>query len=204
MLSHALAYADIGWAVFPVRPNAKTPATTHGVLDATTDQQQITDWWTTSPDCNIGLACGEPSGVVAIDIDPRHGGHHFFEAALDDRGPLPDGFFESQTGGGGTHYIFKFDGEKSIDIAPGVEVKSTGKYIVLPPSIHPNGKSYEWELSSSPLSKDNGNTTDTTDATDTTDTTDTTDVAGANDSQTRDAAAIFGIPGAAQKWKHTI
>ena len=35
--------------------------------------------------------------------------------------------------------------------APGVEIKSDGKYIILPPSIHPNGNSYEWELSSSPI-----------------------------------------------------
>jgi hypothetical protein len=66
MLEHALKYASLGWAVFPCRPNDKVPATPHGCLDATTDPDQIRAWWSEAPNCNIGLACGEPSGVVAL------------------------------------------------------------------------------------------------------------------------------------------
>ena len=184
MMAYALQYAALGWAVFPVKPREKVPATRHGVLDATTDPDQIRAWWTARPDCNIGLACGEVSGIVALDIDPRSGGHEFFEAMTDENGRLPEGVFESQTGGGGTHYLFAYAGQANIDLAPGVEVKSTGKYIVIPPSIHPNGTPYEWELSSSPIEEYDHNTDSvTSDAA----------VAGGDDTNSNSAATIFGL-----------
>ena len=150
MLEYALRYAALGWAVFPCRPGDKRPATQHGCLDATTDIDQIRAWWNERSDLNIGLACGEISGITALDIDPRSNGHEFLAAAVDDNEPI-DGVWESQTGGGGTHYLFTYGDEANVDLAPGVEIRSDGKYIVLPPSIHPNGNSYEWELSSSPI-----------------------------------------------------
>ena len=150
MLESALKYAALGWAIFPCRPNDKRPATSHGCLAATTDADQIREWWTKTPDMNIGLACGEISGITALDIDPRSSGHEFLAAAIDDNDPI-DGVWESQTGGGGTHYLFAYGDEANVDLAPGVEIKSDGMYIILPPSIHPNGNSYQWELSSSPI-----------------------------------------------------
>ena len=151
MLQAALQYAALGWHVFPCAVGKKKPATPHGFKDATTDEATIRRWWTTNPRFNIGLATGEISGIVALDIDPRHYGDMVIEAALDEHGPLPDGYYESHTGGGGRHYLFAYDGEASIDLADGLEVKSDGRYIIVPPSIHPNQKSYKWELSSSPL-----------------------------------------------------
>tara|TARA_R110000850_G_scaffold270735_1_gene404040 strand:+ start:49 stop:606 length:558 start_codon:yes stop_codon:yes gene_type:complete len=159
MLEYALRYAALGWAVFPCRPNDKRPATLHGCLDATTDPDQIRAWWTEIPDLNIGLACGEISNITALDIDPRSNGHEFLAAAIDDNEPI-DGVWESQTGGGGIHYLFTYGDEANVDLAPGVEIKSDGKYIILPPSIHPNGNSYEWELSSSPIEDYENNETD--------------------------------------------
>jgi hypothetical protein len=38
----------------------------HGVTQATTDAEQISYWWRSRPDANIGLACGT---VIVIDID---------------------------------------------------------------------------------------------------------------------------------------
>ena len=45
-LRQALAYARRGWPVFPCLPGQKIPATRHGFRDATTDEQQITAWFT--------------------------------------------------------------------------------------------------------------------------------------------------------------
>ena len=44
-LRQALAYARSGWPVFPCLPGQKIPATRHGYLEATTDEQQITEWF---------------------------------------------------------------------------------------------------------------------------------------------------------------
>ena len=164
MLEYALKYAALGWAILPCEPGTKRPVSalaTNGVHSASSDEATIREWWTARPDANIGLACGEISGITALDIDPRSNGHEFLAAAVDDNEPI-DGVWESQTGGGGTHYLFSYDDEANVDLAPGVEIKSDGKYIILPPSIHPNGNSYEWELSSSPIEEDYEN--DQTDA----------------------------------------
>ena len=48
-LRQALAYAARGWPVFPCQPGQKIPATTHGYRDATTDPEQITDWFARHP-----------------------------------------------------------------------------------------------------------------------------------------------------------
>ncbi len=73
MLEHALVYVGRGWPVSPCRARAKTPATAHGVKDATTDPEIIRRWWTDMPTGNIGIACGGVSGLLALDIDPPAG-----------------------------------------------------------------------------------------------------------------------------------
>ena len=81
VLRRALACAARGWPVFPCQPGAKTPATTHGYRDATTDEQQITAWFTGHPGRNLAIATGAP-GPDVLDID-QHGdaGHGFGAAA---------------------------------------------------------------------------------------------------------------------------
>src|SRR5262245_21524929 len=94
MLKAALSYAAHELPVFPLWPvlpfdrghtcgcgkgsrcdsPGKHPLATlvpNGLKSATTDTTVITDWWTTWPDANIGIATGR---MVVVDIDPRHGG----------------------------------------------------------------------------------------------------------------------------------
>src|SRR6266568_8600113 len=70
-LRHALAYAWYGWPVFPCKPGSKEPATRHGFRDATTDPNQIRQWWQTLPRANLAIATGSP-GPDVLDVD-RHG-----------------------------------------------------------------------------------------------------------------------------------
>jgi hypothetical protein len=67
----ALACADRGWPVFPCQPGQKIPATRHGHLDATTDEQQITAWFGGANDWNLAVAPGAP-GPDVLDVD-QHG-----------------------------------------------------------------------------------------------------------------------------------
>ena len=59
-LRQALAYARRGWPVFPCLPGQKIPATRHGFRDATTDEQQITDWFGRGASRNLAIATGAP------------------------------------------------------------------------------------------------------------------------------------------------
>lgn len=154
-VEQAIAYAGQGWHVLPLQARSKLPAFGPGgrkrlaYTDATTDREQLLTWWRTSPEANLGIRC-DASGILVIDVDPRHGGDdrlHELERAL---GPLPS-TVEALTGGGGQHLIFA----APVDVAPigklgdGVDVKWRG-YIVAPPSLHESGRAYEWSVDGDP------------------------------------------------------
>lgn len=151
----ALHYAEIGLAVFPVKERDKVPATLHGVKEATTDPERIKRWWKRNPNFNIGIATGSVSGIVVIDIDDneikgKHGKDTLrqWEAQHGDL-PLT---WQSLTGGGGVHYIYKTSEHFSngVSVLEDIDIRADGGYIVAPPSVHPNGSTYEWDLSADP------------------------------------------------------
>ena len=59
------------------------PLVPHGLRNATTDLDQVRDWWGQYPEANIGMPTGAWSGVVVLDVDPETGG---FESLLAYRG----------------------------------------------------------------------------------------------------------------------
>ncbi len=150
MLTYALKYAGMQLPVFPIIPKDKKPLTEHGFKDATTDVATIRQWWLKWPDANIGMPTGAASGLVVIDIDIKNNGQYGWQGLLGEQGPLPH-TAQSFTGNG-MHLFFKHPGYaikcSQSKIAHGVDVKADGGYVVLPPSVHPSGKSYGWELSS--------------------------------------------------------
>lgn len=138
MLDAALQYAASGWAVFPVVARGKIPATEDGFKSATTDLERIRRYWSESPKANIGIATGEASGIVVIDVDD--------EAGLSELGHLPP-TMEARTGSGGRHLVFAHPGRpirNRARVVPGIDVRGDGGYIVVPPSVHPNGNLYAW------------------------------------------------------------
>ncbi|WP_344391586.1 bifunctional DNA primase/polymerase [Dietzia cercidiphylli] len=147
MLEHALKYAADGLEVFPLVPRTKRPATAHGKDDATADADQIRAWWTATPDANI--AARPPAGVVVLDVDPRHGG------TLDALGDLPP-TYRTKTGGGGWHvWAWLPEGladrvRGKLDGAEGIDVKTSSGYLVMPPSVHPDGGRYVLEDDTEP------------------------------------------------------
>jgi Bifunctional DNA primase/polymerase, N-terminal len=68
LLAAALNYAKRGLPVFPCRRADKSPLAPHGFKDATTDHQQIRQWWSKWPSAMIGMPTGMASGIVVIDI----------------------------------------------------------------------------------------------------------------------------------------
>jgi putative DNA primase/helicase len=151
-LAAAASYAARGWAVFPLRPHGKEPLTPHGYQDGSTDPETIAGWWREWPGANIGVATGSPSGMAVLDVDPRHGGDESLRDLEARYGPLPD-TPTVLTGGGGQHYYFALPQGVTVrtrKVAPGLDLKGEGGYVVAPPSVHPSGRRYEWELGRSP------------------------------------------------------
>jgi Bifunctional DNA primase/polymerase, N-terminal len=142
--SAALALAQRGLPVFPCAPRDKVPAIRGGFYSATTNPETIKRQWRI-PDRNIGIPTGSSSGFWVLDIDGDEGA-----AGLEDlqrkHGALPP-TREAITGGGGRHLLFKYVGpiqSTASRIAPGIDTRGDGGYIVAPPSIHPNGLRYRW------------------------------------------------------------
>jgi hypothetical protein len=151
MLRAALLYAAMGFCVFPCEPRGKEPRTRHGCKDATRDPDQIRKWWTRWPDANVAVATGANSGVLVLDIDPRHGGDDSFTTLEASFGKLPE-TPTVLTGGGGLHIYLRCPSVEIPNsagrVGPGIDVRRGGGNVIAPPSVHQSGNLYHWEVSS--------------------------------------------------------
>jgi Bifunctional DNA primase/polymerase, N-terminal len=142
-LAGALRYARANWPVFPCLPGEKVPATRHGFLDATTDPDKITWWWTRNPERNVAIATGLP-GPDVLDVDVRADGSGFPAFNRLRRAGLLDGARAYvRTPGGGLHAYFT-GSEQANGRLPGhhLDFRSRGGYILAPPA-RVGGRSYE-------------------------------------------------------------
>jgi hypothetical protein len=142
-LAAALRYTQAGWPVFPCLPGQKAPATKHGFLDATTDPDKITWWWSRNPERNVAIATGAP-GPDVLDVDVhRHGSGFAAFNRLHREGLLDSASAYIRTPSGGLHAYFT-GSEQSNGRLPRhhLDFRSKGGYVVAPPS-HVNGTPYE-------------------------------------------------------------
>lgn len=146
----AIWYARrFAWTIFPLRPGTKEPFHGLGVYHATTDLDQITQWWQRWPQANIGLHCGG-SNILALDADQYK--ENFTGSGLSS---ADQETVTSLTGSGGTHRLYAMPdgvrlGNATGKLPAGIDIRGWGGYIVLPPSLHPNGRRYAWELGYGP------------------------------------------------------
>ena len=158
-LSEALALAGRGWRVLPVFPilegggcgcgggckaAGKHPRLPAWQDRASSDPADVRAWWSDDGDDGIGVATGPGSGLVVIDLDPRHGGDESFTALLRERGERID-TLRVATGGGGWHLYFKAPEQpigNRTNVLPGVDVRGAGGYVVGPGSPHASGGVY--------------------------------------------------------------
>lgn len=145
MLEAALSYARLGWQVLPCRPGVKAPLTVHGCQDATDDEDTIRAWLTRWPTANIAIACGPRSGVYVVDVDLDPSKNVDGWASMREFPDLPL-TVRQDTPRGGAHFLFKSDKPPANKngFRNGIDIRSTGYYIMVPPSLHPNGKRYAW------------------------------------------------------------
>lgn len=169
-MEEALALAAKGWPVFPLHymlgPGAcscrnsecssqgKHPLTAQGFKDGSTEAATIRGWWRAEPAANIGLATGAASGLVVLDIDPRHKGDESFKQMLQ----LHPGTWANTrtvfTGGGGIHLYFQHPGvpirnKSKLNGWEGIDVRGDGGYVVAPPSF--TGGTYKWDDDKTPM-----------------------------------------------------
>jgi putative DNA primase/helicase len=137
----AAEYRRRGWAPIPIKARSKEPnlRELRPYLTRKATQEELGAWtWS-----GVGIVTGPVSGVLVLDVDGSAG-----EAELQKHGhPVTP---MVRTASGGLHLYFKHPErpvKTGIRVAPGLDVKAAGGYVVAPSSLGPNGKPYEWIVS---------------------------------------------------------
>jgi len=164
----ALAACDRGWSVVPLHtpiagrcscgdPSCAAPGKHPRIawdrlMHEAATREEVASWWRRWPGANVGIVTGAVSGIVVLDVDPRHRGDEVLAELTTLHGALPH-TLESLTGGGGQHLYFRRPGTSvpSRAIAPGLDVKGEGGLVTCPPSIHASGRRYVWEAGCAPF-----------------------------------------------------
>lgn len=140
VMNLALQFLRAGISVIPLEPKGKRPLiqwTEYQTRMPT--ETEVRGWWAKHPDANIGGVTGKVSGIGVVDCDGPEG---IAEAArLELYSPLVS------ITGKGRQLFYKHAGGNicnSVRKYPGIDIRGDGGYVVLPGSIHPNGKRYQW------------------------------------------------------------
>lgn len=175
ILPVARRYQRLGWPVAPTygadagsstgcscrdadcSSPAKHPVTAHGIKDASIEERLARIWFERWPDRGIALATGRSSGVWVLDLDGPEG-MDSLHCLIAEHGELPR-TVASRTGGGGYHLLWRMPEDRDVrnsasQVAPAIDVRGSGGYIVLPPSGHVSGRRYEWVDGRSPWDLD--------------------------------------------------
>jgi len=140
-------YAEMGWKVYPVYKGTKTPCIEGYPEKATSDLEQINEWWKQFPDANVAIMTGKKSGFWVLDVDKKNGGRDTLAELQKVHGPLFGLTYTVQTGGGGLHFYFKYNLDeskemKSSGILEGIDILGDKGKAIAPPSLHESGNHY--------------------------------------------------------------
>jgi putative DNA primase/helicase len=163
ILDAALWWAARGVPVFPLysvfdgicfcpegsecKSAGKHPLTRRGLKEATTDATQIRRWWGSHPHANVGGRTGGALCLVVVDVDPKSGGDASLCDLSDAHGMDWLDTFSAETGSRGTHLFFTYSEGVELrntagKLAPGIDTRAEGGYVVLAPSLHASGRRY--------------------------------------------------------------
>lgn len=128
--------ATLPWPVFAC-DGQKRPVVATGFKAATRDRDAIMEQFSRPSAAMIGVPTGSPSGIVVIDVDIKNGakGQDWLDENID---ALPE-TRTHRTQSGGLHLVFIAPPGVEIRnsasrVAPGVDVRGEGGYIIAPPS----------------------------------------------------------------------
>src|SRR5438552_7199591 len=141
-------YIGRGWSIIPIRAEDKRPLVRwEDFQHRRPTEAEARAWFCGCPEAGIGIVTGTISRLVVVDIDVRHGGDGALEHLEREHGRLPT-TVECLTGGGARHLYFAHPGglvvRNKVGLAPGLDLRGDGGYVVAPPSLHASGVRYAW------------------------------------------------------------
>lgn len=147
-LRFALAIAELGYPVLPIKPRSKVPACRGGLRGASLDPEALGRLFDRP---SLNLAVLPPAGVLVLDADTRDAAASLLRYHRElRRAP------RASTPRGGTHFYLSVapDGptRARVGALPDVDVRGLGRaYVLAPPSVTDAG-SYRWSRSLVPPS----------------------------------------------------
>lgn len=139
-LDYALQCHELGWCIIPIKPGSKKPALRSWKQYQTKrpTESQLRKWFTNNKR-NIAVVLGPVSGdLVCRDFDAMAGYELWVANYRDLAKKLP-----TVRTSKGAHVYFQASVESIKYVADG-ELRGIGGYCLLPPSVHPDGRIYQW------------------------------------------------------------
>lgn len=158
MREEAIKLAELGIRVIPIKPGEKRPPMSQWQDKASNDIHVVNDWWTSQySGYGIGIATGQTKygRIFVLDVDDReeYKGSDTLHDLQEKYGQLPE-TVTAITGTGGQHLYFYCDQDIRNDagsrLGLGLDIRGTGGQVLASPTIHPNGRAYQWEHGLSP------------------------------------------------------
>lgn len=142
MIEKALWYSEkMHFSIIPVKKNKKSFVKWADYQTVKPSRQQLKEWWAKWPNANIGIVTGAVSGIDVVDCDSIDG-----KNALNEY--LSDTFLTPVVKTPkGWHYYFRHKPglANGVRILRDCDLRTTGGYIIAPPSMNGEGLHYEWE-----------------------------------------------------------
>ncbi len=146
----ATRYRQLGFPVFPVNRQKKPLVLWKKYMEIFPTEDELEEWFLTRRLENMGVVTGGISNLLMVDADE----HKRIGAIADIEARMQGVNCPMQiTPKGGRHYLFTHrEGlSNTSDYAPGVDVRTTGGYFVVWPSMGENGNRWTWAKGRSPF-----------------------------------------------------
>ena len=135
-IARAAEFLAQQWPCFPCNAE-KRPVTPRGLKDASQELHAVRSMFRSNGADMIGVPTGAASGFVVVDLDIKEGASGLeWLAANEHRIPETR---RHRTRSGGLHLLFTPPAGRTIrnsagKLAPGVDVRGDGGYVIVPPS----------------------------------------------------------------------
>ena len=137
-------YLSEGLSFIPIPFKSKVPAIEWKQFQTTRPTESQVKSWFNGHDTNIAVICGQVSGgLVVLDFDTKEGFDKFYLVAIEKIGLDLLDFTRVSRTARGYHVWVKVTEPVKNQKYPALDVKSDGGYIIAPPSVHPDGPTYE-------------------------------------------------------------
>lgn len=142
LLLTACNYVEHGWSILPLHGKRPALPSWREYQSQIASVDQLQDWFC-DPTRNVGIVTGRVSGLVVVDCDTTSDASFW-------RSQFPKTPMVVRTGGGGSHFYYRYPLSQDISNRAGllnrrIDLRAEGGYVVAPPSRHPLGDYYRWE-----------------------------------------------------------